>query len=484
MYAFYVCVFTVILISKCCCGELTVSQDFTIQNANHLFNAVHHTMRQWGSSLHHNGMSFWMATVPKDTHFYHGRSDNKTPTGLEWVAFEPEHALVFAHKVHRPPNSARVSRKNQQDSEQVPLFINESHRKSGYLHTYRSSKALRLLYIDGMSAAKSSKGTLDSTDYVFFNGSACTEEKTHKEVFCDRKRAERLCDMAATDWRGSIDGFIRMELGFEVIVCNFHKSLQLVRSQEVAKACDRKEDIFNYLVSVSSRYDGIGGGRVTINYATFASAYARDSLDLGGCGPNTRECFPRLLHTSNATIHKLKQDVDAVILDPSDEFLQINWRSVTDMIVRRYAPRLSYLRYFNNDIKSLQDNIRLMYRPFDDNNAEEKATIDRCTEESIPPNQGGLAATAITHVARRICTSLRSAMLMDSFEKGIDVLKNLMDYLDWTVWKQCKGCRDNEICFIPIWPMGLEQDWVSPPCLNSSMLVSRHGYWNDSPPVM
>lgn len=68
-----------------------------LQNANHVFNAVRGAMRQWDSSWNHNGMSFFLATVPKDIQFYHGRSTNGSVTGMEWPAFEPEHALLFAH---------------------------------------------------------------------------------------------------------------------------------------------------------------------------------------------------------------------------------------------------------------------------------------------------------------------------------------------------------------------------------------------------
>lgn len=67
-------------------------------HANHIFNAIHNSMRQFGSSLHHNGMSFFIATVPAGTHLYHsGMYDDKAVQGTEWLAFEPEHALIFTH---------------------------------------------------------------------------------------------------------------------------------------------------------------------------------------------------------------------------------------------------------------------------------------------------------------------------------------------------------------------------------------------------
>src|SRR4051794_28710732 len=67
-----------------------------LKNANHIFNAIQDSMRQWGSSLHHNGVSFFLATVPAGTQLYHGTSKSSPVNGTEWLAFEPEHAMVFA----------------------------------------------------------------------------------------------------------------------------------------------------------------------------------------------------------------------------------------------------------------------------------------------------------------------------------------------------------------------------------------------------
>jgi hypothetical protein len=56
---------------------LPTSEHTTRLNAFQIFNAIHSAMRQWGSSLNHNGMSFFLATVPEGQLFYHG-SQNST----------------------------------------------------------------------------------------------------------------------------------------------------------------------------------------------------------------------------------------------------------------------------------------------------------------------------------------------------------------------------------------------------------------------
>jgi hypothetical protein len=206
-------------------------------HANHIFNSIHHAMRQWGSSLDHNGMSIFFATVPSNTEFYHGTSSAQPINGTQWLAFEPEHALNFANCGRpgkrgrgRPPpgdspydgerplsgslraqsgdhaealyrtNSEKIGHRNGQN----PLVATESDQRqhgaqtgnqhadhedytshyvppppdekpcAGYLHTYRTTKALRLLYVDGQSAAKSDKGTLDVQDLILRDPTSTT----------------------------------------------------------------------------------------------------------------------------------------------------------------------------------------------------------------------------------------------------------------------------------------------------------------------
>jgi hypothetical protein len=69
----------------------------SLENANHIFNSVHHSMRQLGNTLEHNGMSLAIVTVPEHTEFYHGTSSALRVNDTEWLAFDPEHAMNFAY---------------------------------------------------------------------------------------------------------------------------------------------------------------------------------------------------------------------------------------------------------------------------------------------------------------------------------------------------------------------------------------------------
>jgi hypothetical protein len=73
-------------------------------NAPYIFNSIHSSLRQWGSSLYHNGMSIFPARIPNNTLLYHGTNKALAATGMQWLAFEIEHAELFSQpRVGRPP---------------------------------------------------------------------------------------------------------------------------------------------------------------------------------------------------------------------------------------------------------------------------------------------------------------------------------------------------------------------------------------------
>lgn len=164
-------------------SDLSPSEDAARQRAPDLFNAVHDAMRQWGSSIHHNGMSFFLATVPEGVMFYHGSSKEETPDQPEWLAYEIEHAELFARSRFggRPPGpppgddgarggvgwmSFLQGPYDPQRPFNGPQTPPPTEDNGGWLHVYRTTEPLKLLYVDGMGAGKTDMGTLDTQDYV------------------------------------------------------------------------------------------------------------------------------------------------------------------------------------------------------------------------------------------------------------------------------------------------------------------------------
>ncbi|KAG9785216.1 hypothetical protein KCU88_g2528, partial [Aureobasidium melanogenum] len=507
-----------------------------LRNANHIFNAIHSSMRQWGSSLNHNGMSFFLAEVPAGTAFYHGTSRSQPIEGMEWLAFEPEHAFQFAGRPGKPPRKPPSERKagkpcrgsGGRDRSFAPPPADRHHRQPavgspgqdrlmpdadrrpppkgpedpapGYLHTYKTKTVLPLLYIDGMSAGKTDKGTLDSQDILLLNAK---NESGSGDFFWENERAERLCKMATEHWDGKIKGFIRMETGFEIILCSFADNLDFVHAVRADRfahgdssprydvdhkhAAQRQES--NWIRAIAARYDGIGGRRVTLNYDNFVTAYSYDA-DLF----THDDSLPRLENVSSAVLDKIRHDVDIMVTNwvpsPGQPTLSslIDWQSIADMVVERYARELKYLvSGAFSTAEELYDELMDFLRVFIDADARNTtAEVGRCANQFIPntgERRDTVAVQSIRAVTTKICSTLFTALDgKASLSESTESLESLIEYLSWTEWKKCPPCPLGQICFIPMWPFGAVEDREHPQCRKPSEVYDRHGYWGRGGP--
>ncbi|KAJ5124810.1 uncharacterized protein N7515_008635, partial [Penicillium bovifimosum] len=480
-----------------------------VRNSNHIFNVIHDSMRQWGSSLHHNGVSFFLASVPVGTYLYHGTPEAVPVNGTEWLAFEPEHALVFARPrwgpgpppvghgelrrrdgkydiLSRQPAVAFDGRENENEDED-----------KGYLHTYAAGKDLRLLYIDGMSAAKTDKGTLDSQDAVLFNGLFGDQPGW---MGLDAERARLACEIAENEWQGRIDGLLRMEAGFEIILCDFERDLVPVRithakvpqvpqsyiggdgrrgrSPHVESV--KSPNSSRWMRAVAARYHGIGGNRVSLNFEHFVTAFSHN-VDLF----QHNATLPRLAYLSDEERNTVRGEITGMIMTHHSAEVNHDWQMITDMIVQRYSNELAY--FSSGDIDSIVDlhsEIERVLSPFIDYSARDDVSeIERCATQFLPawPSENrSVAARAVCSVASRICSDLALAAKEHDLDMAVAVIRKLVRHLDWTTWKECRGCAVNEICVVPIWPMGTVQDYETPECRDASDPYGKDGesYWH------
>lgn len=589
-------------------------------NANHIFNAIHSSLRQWGSSLNHNGMSFFIATVPAHTPLYHGRRTDEVVVSMEWLAFEPEHALVFArprggggpagggepkgifskekgrmgryrndksrggkelmdkfksHEVcdegrcfdksrsppppgsmeyphgHLPPPRPPPPHHDPRSRLDQHIIRDPSDQPHGYLHTYIPTNALRLLYIDGLSAGKTSNGTLDTQDFLLLlrnetqkdpMGPPPATHPSHERydlsephprpenpLFSEYERARELCDLSTSLWNSTIHGFLRMEGGFEIVLCSFEK--QVTRSSVVAvNSTPHVGGImggWSYIQAVASRYQGLG--RVRVRYDNFVSVFAyhgegesQEEEDLGwdlwDKDVQSDTAMPRLTGLGRSQLEGVRGDVTRMVLD-SEEEGTVDWQGVTDLVVKRYSQSL-HLLHTNERVRGSRleyaEVVAGLVRPFIDVTARDGGQeTRRCVEQFVPPlssidlrgehvkerrhgvDDGDdvgflLSSRAIHAVTTRICTTLLAVhhILSDvsvdlssipPAPAAVQRIDELVAYLQWTTWKECKGCSDNEVCWIPIWPMGELEDHVKPTCRNESSAKGRSGYWGGRP---
>ncbi|KAH7015565.1 hypothetical protein EDB80DRAFT_341467 [Ilyonectria destructans] len=543
------------------------------ENANRIFNAIHSAGRQWGSSLYHNGFSFVPAVMPRGTLVFHGDRNNTVPTGPEWLAFEIEHAEGFAqsHKgtsrrmpptkppgggdpddPNGPPPPPRDGDSDGQKSlsgdEETRQELRRRHNghglsggpsnpgggppgdgddenknTRGYLQTYQANRDLKLLYIDGMSAGKTTMGTLDSQDLLLRENTTNHNERGFDEY----PRALDLCDLVG-DW--GFDGVMRMEAGFEVIYCDFKDGLDLISMTRTMMPEDKVGDntmgAFQWARAVGERYNGLGGDRIRFDFSSMVSALFFPvnitSSDID------RPDLVRLESVSLDDLRVIKKYLAKVVTQPRR--FTVNWQGVIDLIVSRFAQRLSSMaaeslpwQYFIDEVETitatwfdaapLPEDITLSKRKEINRTAD---GIDRCRKHFLRPAtiarkewspEDELIFTSIDTVMENVCSALfsvrelifdasSSAPASNSNYQAVDinddsglqqaarigrtVVQRLMEELGWTTWKQAQPCPAEEVLFIAMWPFGSKNDHWNPGCRSIDGLMQSRGnesYW-------
>ena len=502
-------------------------------NAFDIFNAIHSAMRQWGSSLNHNGMSLFVATIPPGVLLHHGSPNATPPTGPEWLAFELEHAELFAH-APLPPNQpppglipppSKDQNQDQHQDHQHPLTPHSQPQPkpkpppaqtNGYLQTYLTTAPLPLLYIDGSSAGNTDMGTLDTQDLLLrLNRSA--------SLWDEPGRARALCDLV-TPW--GLHGVLRMEAGFEVIKCDFlgppgGGRMELVGVGERPDPYERggvggpgegggearRGVMFGFIRGVGRRYGGIGSGRVKVDWGSMVSAWFFGGVDVGGGGGEAEKGRPRLVGVGDRELRGMRDRVEEVVKARAggDERV-VDWQGVVDLIVARYADRLKYMADGVESLVWMRGELNGLLNTHIDYSEEDEgyqAALGRCTRfytrVAIPETQEDhLILAALETVTHNICSTLftvRKLLIEDADADGRSItavkkaLRALMGKLRWTKWKECGGCNFDEVCFVPMWPFGDKGSYERPNCRNATSLDigwwdPASQYWHPIPRMM
>lgn len=371
-------------------------------------------------------------------------------------------------------------------SEEPTPSPQEVKQKYGYLHTYRTKHPLRLIYVDGQSAAKSDKGTLDVQDLILRNHTSADADEG-RGMMGEKQRADDLCQLIHTEYADRVDGILRMEGGFEIILCDFAKDLDVV-SILPAKASGMgpggsDADHFNYWQAISARYFDIGANRVRLDFESFTTLFAYPSAIYFD-----ETSRPRVKNNT-AELDTVRQDIKKMILGPDSTANAdvVNWQDITDLIVTRYADRIAYMTSGDlTTLSALSAEIERALRPFIDYSARNASLeAERCATQFMPSASAlapSVAGTAIKQTYQTMCSALASAGHETDYDDALETVRQLKQYLAWTTWKKCSSCASHEICLVPVWPMGSKEDFEQPPCVSSATIGERHGdYWHGGP---
>ncbi|KAH8896897.1 hypothetical protein GQ53DRAFT_743408 [Thozetella sp. PMI_491] len=364
-----------------------------------------------------------------------------------------------------------------------------------------------------MSAAKSEYGTLDTTDYVLLDypvGSRPGNGKAHMEELA---RANELC---AWGEEYDVDGWIRMEAGFEIIYCDFseHGGLDLLSAygnplENETIQSDNRDGLgeyspmgrFEWLRAAAARYHGHPPSRVEIDFSGMVSLFSY-SLDLWE-PDSSRSELPRANKTSKEERQAIRARLGQVMAARKGMARSsIKWQSIVDNIISHYSGAIRMLADDGFPAKKLRSLLASLLNLFKDYPHDGRRRLDELSgaikncgdhylilaieRKAYWTLEDQAIFEALHVVSKALCTSLFTMRDVLEFSDPADIdqsvatirtmAKNLMTVLGWTTWKECGPCpQADELCFVPMFPMGSEEDYRSPACRTDP--DKRMGYW-------
>lgn len=371
----------------------------TRENASAIFNTVQGALRNKNAQVEPIGVSFIPAYIPEGTLLYHGNGDGQIPEGLEWVAMDHEFSYTFIADrgaptigcddddvkngkdgctgFHFPPGEGHEGPGGPGGPPGGPGGKHPggpggpgkppSHWKPGKrpgpgppapsggsghtsMLTFRVREPLsRMILLDGSSAAKTTSGEMDQ-QFLLAN-----MKDIDNPLFGEFEAAERICE-----WGKSfgLDGFIRIEMGYEAVICDFFDKLELVSNITVdwanntlnlpIKLSDESlnEEYTDLFKSISAMegYDQIRAGnvhdkrdgRILLDFSKFQTMLNRTYV---GTDPYTR----RIYNVSSDLREGIRDDLARVLKPGTNPYQSTNWQLMTTEIVDKFSPILKLI---------------------------------------------------------------------------------------------------------------------------------------------
>ncbi|KAI0060140.1 hypothetical protein BV25DRAFT_1918007 [Artomyces pyxidatus] len=315
-----------------------------------IFNTVSSLLQRWPNTIYRNGHTIVPATIPAGTILYHSRANASVPTEPEWLAFDFEHSYIFCYM-------------------------------SCYVISLVATRDLRLAYFDGSSAAKMTDGPLDSQDLVIW-------DKAMPDRMYDERT--RISDLCAWGKPLGLDGFVRMEFHFEVMLCDFSAGMQVVtllnnlpvdldpqggrpmfheawfsgpgdtpgrqpgpppRRRRPEPPAGWKGSLptqsfrgIEVLIAGSWHNQSPGETRVRIDYSSIVSFYNPSLTSLVEARRGLSRPSHRLANISKSDLVSVQQELTEVF-GRQVKGSGIDWRSITHVVIERYSERLELLQH-------------------------------------------------------------------------------------------------------------------------------------------
>ncbi|KAG1887217.1 hypothetical protein F4604DRAFT_1917027 [Suillus subluteus] len=319
---------------------------------NLIFDTVHSLLQHWPNTRYRNGHNIVPGVIPIGTLLYHGtKGSQMIPSGPEWTAMDPEHSIYFSHG-----------------------------NRSGWHLTLATTRPLKVLYFDGSSAAKLSDGTMDTQDIIAWGG------PRPGRFLDERDRIEDLCTWGK---KFRIDGFARMEMSFEVMLCDFTAGVEVVSFLHLTLPWDDRSfppptslDHYTWIRTFEVMHSGLwhnrypGDSRIVLDLTGLISLY--DTVlapSLISVRAGLERLDHRVLGISSQDLSQVMRRVTEIASRPDPVGSGTDWKTLIHVIVDRYADRLELTQYLLNvtsldpqelfeRAKLAQTQLRVMLTPY------------------------------------------------------------------------------------------------------------------------
>lgn len=355
-----------------------------------VFETANSLLQHWANTHYRIGHTIVPGTVPVGTLLYHGAiTGPHLPTALDWVAVEPDHSIIFCR----------------------------GSVETGCWHlTLAVTRPMKVLYFDGSSATKLLEGTMDTQDLV-----AWSEMKPNWV----RNEEQRIKDLCKWGQKHGVNGFVRMEMNFEIMICNFTSHFKVVSFLHlestrlgVGSPTDLPEDsttmqhAFEVMHSASWRENYPGETRIILDFSGLVSFY--DTTLVPSLVPR-RVGLERWDHRvggiSSEDIERVQDRLAEALVRQPLTTSGIDWKTVLRVVVDRYASRLEMMQYLLNSTlndRSTFDHSQQVQRQL------HTVLLPHTVFAALPPNTSDIANATNSWAAPifRACATSHAASIV------------------------------------------------------------------------
>lgn len=482
-----------------------------IANASAVFNVLEAALKERSSNLHPNGVSFIPAYLPANTPMYHSRGDGNIPELFEWVALNYEFSYSFANfprgtGPRRPPPPHGDPGKHPDGGEpgEGPFKGGPPPRNTN-LHflTFVNPKPLdKLIYLDGASAAKTTTGQMDQQLIL------------SRQEDADARVDERVAAGKICEWGKlfGLQGIIRLEIGFEIILCDFYRDTKLVSNLTLNNVTELvgfphenktpQNDLEALRTSLLNEVGEMSGyEHVRMGEAT-NSREKRLLLDFSKIVTPLNKTWidpdayvRRINHIPDELKEAIIGSLESALLSPVQHPFT-DWQDVADRFVTKFAPILINLNHtftafeHTHNILAAAENMTLytynvVRRSSDDEVSDWAAKRQKAyrisVQDYVVHPESLTDAEVLLHSSLYTVHEAVFNVVFDIFELGREILddllvegveplqdvevrtlgarlRQLLSDLRWLDFTRCnRMCKWDEVCYTPTWgpgPMG------------------------------